>query len=343
LWGLGEVRVKILYCGPMSRWSTTEARRRAFLELGHRVVPIDLLTHLGDGLLKKIQAHLLMGPGITSYNREIARRAQAEKPDIVWLDTGAEVWPDTVEALRSTGALVLSYNSDYLKYREYAWRHYLKAVTLYDVYVTTNELNVQILRQKGARKVVRAEFAYDPEIHTPPKLSQEDMDRFGSEAAFMGHWEPAYEEEVRHLHQAGLQTKVWGGDWRKARDKGLVREVWQHPPTVWGQEYVKALAASGIGLGVLSKWNHNQSASRTFEVPAVGGFLLAERTPDHLSYYEEGKEAEFFSTPQEMVEKARYYSGHEEERKEIADAGHRRCVTAGYTHGDRVKQILESL
>jgi spore maturation protein CgeB len=67
---------------------------------------------------------------------------------------------------------------------------------------------------------------------------------------------------------------------------------------------------------------------------------LADRTEEHLSLFEEGVEAEFFSTDEEFVDKARYYSDHEQERLKIAEAGRRRCLRSGYSYDDRIRQIL---
>ena len=335
--------MKILYCGPLGPWNTTEARRRALIDLGHEVVSVDLLSHLNSGLIGKIQSHLLVGPGVASYNRKIEELGWALKPDLVWLDTGAQVRPGAVKALRSTGATVMSYNSDYLRFNRHARRHFLNSVPLYDIHVNTNEMNVTILQERGAKKVIRAEFAYDPEIHRPIELTREEASTLGSEVVFVGHWEPATERLILLLRESGISVKVWGTSWRKARNKRELSGVLQDPPAVFGQDYAKAIAASKIALGLLSKWNHNRSTLRTFEIPAMGGFLLAERTGDHLSYFEEGREAEYFGTPGELVEKAKYYLEHEDQRMEIARAGHERCTKSGYSNKDRVQAILASL
>jgi hypothetical protein len=55
------------------------------------------------------------------------------------------------------------------------------------------------------------------------------------------------------------------------------------------------------------------------------------RTPQHLESYVEGREAEFFETPDELVRKARFYLDNDAERKAIAHAGHDRCVGDQYT------------
>src|SRR5262249_55067134 len=114
---------------------------------------------------------------------------------------------------------------------------------------------------------------------------------------------------------------------------------------VYGEEYVKRLAGARIGLCVLSKWSENttHSASRTFEIPAIGSLFLAERTPDHLRYYQDGDEAVFFDSLDELVSKTRELVASEPKRAEIAQRGHARCWTSGYTHKDRVEATLRLL
>ncbi len=333
--------MRILYTGRLTAWTTTEARMRALAGLGHTVIPLDALPYLrrGPRLLASAQIHLLAGPNITAYNRALYLVVERERPDLVWVDSGVFVQPGTLRRVRNiTGAFLLHYHSDDIEHDRRWYRLYLAGVGGYDLHVTTNEHNIPRLRQMGAPKVIRGEFGFDPVLDRPVELTEADRACYGSDLTFIGHWEPTTEALILALRGAGFTLRVWGGEWYQARDRRL-----RATTTIYGEQYVKALASAKICLCFLSKWNRNQSAGRTFEIPAIGRFLLAERTKDHESYYVEGQEAEFFEGQDELLTKAGLYLTDPERREKIARAGHARCLASGYSHKDRVRQILEQV
>ncbi|MEK6709657.1 MAG: glycosyltransferase [Nitrospinota bacterium] len=337
--------MRILYTGPFAVGSLTEARRKALIALGHEVIGLDVLPYLNGvpKLFRKAQIHSLVGPGVRAYNRAILKLAGDSGPEMIYVDNGAYLWPGTVAALRESKARMVHYTSEYFGIRRYWYRHFLKAVHLYDAHVLTFPPSRTFLEERGARKILFTEFGYDPDLHRPPVLTPEEKTRCQADAVFVGHWEPATEAMIRTLREHGVDAKVWGPGWRRARslpDRRAIRPV-------YGEEYVKLLASAKICLCFLNKqcddFPNKYSASRTFEIPAIGSFLLAERTEQHRSYYTEGEEAEFFGPPGEMVEKAKHYLAHEEEREAIARAGHERCLRSGYTHVDRMRRVLQDL
>ena len=82
---------------------------------------------------------------------------------------------------------------------------------------------------------------------------------------------------------------------------------------------------------------------RTVEIPACQGFLLTERTDEQLGLFEEGKEAEFFGSNEELLRKIKYYLAHPEERKRIAVAGRERCLRSGYSNQEQLKWALSQV
>lgn len=79
---------------------------------------------------------------------------------------------------------------------------------------------------------------------------------------------------------------------------------------------------------------------RVFETLSTGSFLLTNWLPTLGEIFEDGKHLVTYKTLDEMVEKAKYYLDHDEEREKIAAAGHAEFMSK-HTYKHRVETILE--
>lgn len=83
--------------------------------------------------------------------------------------------------------------------------------------------------------------------------------------------------------------------------------------------------------------------TRTFEIPACGGFLLTGKPDEDLSeYYTAGKEVEVYSSLSELKAKCQYYLNNEEARRAIAKAGYERTVKE-HTYVRRFAEIFKQM
>jgi len=122
----------------------------------------------------------------------------------------------------------------------------------------------------------------------------------------------------------------------------------KHPPSrmklehlpLYGDDFARACNSFKINLCFLRKINRDLQTTRSVEIPACGGFMLAERTTEHLELFKEGEEAEFFDSQEELLDKCQYYLRHESQRLRIASNGLRRCIESGYSNEKRLEQIL---
>ena len=112
---------------------------------------------------------------------------------------------------------------------------------------------------------------------------------------------------------------------------------------VYADDYARALTGARIGIGFLRQTWPDQHTTRTFEIPACGSLLLADRTEEHQALFEEGAEAEFFSSEAELVDKAKHYAGNETARRRIAEAGRRRCLSSGYAYVERLASAMAAV
>ena len=136
---------------------------------------------------------------------------------------------------------------------------------------------------------------------------------------------------------------MWGGGWSDWAKRHRHPNLRVGGRDLWGERCTQAICSFEINLGFLRKLNRDLQTTRSVEIPACGAFLLAERTAEHLEMFVEGREAEFFNTPHELLEKCRYYLSHTQSRLEIAAAGRDRCARSGYSYDAQVNQALQHL
>lgn len=80
---------------------------------------------------------------------------------------------------------------------------------------------------------------------------------------------------------------------------------------------------------------------RTFEIMGSGSFCLTSWIPTIEEVFEDGKHLVLYRSMDEMVDKAKYYLAHDEERENIARAGYEE-VMKNHTIDKRVEKILEA-
>ncbi len=354
--GLVSPKLKILYVGRLGPGETCLQRMIALEDLGHDVTGINAAI-ANTALwwrLKKLPGQISyrlfrMGWGpfplfdVESVNKDIRCAIRDETWDVLWIDKGLTVYPGTLRQVkrRRPDCRIVGYSPDDMYQRRNQSKQFLQDLPWYDVFFTTKSYNVKELESLGCPRVLFIENGFDPRTHRPIALTPEERSRLGGALGFVGSWEEDRESRVFRLAEAGFSVRVRGAGWKQCRRR--------HPNVrlelvdLYGDDYAKAICASDINLCFLRKANRDLQTTRSIEIPACGAFMLAERTDEHRQLFEEGREAEFFASDDELVTKARYYCDHPEERNRIAVAGRQRCLASGYSNQDRLKAMLLSL
>lgn len=338
------VRLSIAYVGTPS--GTCVQRARALQELGHLVTFIPAESPGSRGWryqLYRLLRRLRPAPDLLGSNRRLLSLARAGGIDLVWVDKGLSIRPETLRRVRERlpKVRIVSYSPDDMLNPLHQSPAYLSAVPEYDLHVTTKSYNVEELKGLGARDVLFVDNAYDPRTHRPMELSAEDRRRFGTGVGFIGIYEEERAEMMLRLASAGIRVVVHGPDWAHLGGSNpnlVLGESWLED-----ENYARAVNATRVNLGFLRKGNRDLQTTRSVEIPACGGFLLAERTAEHQRLFREGVEAEFFEGFEELLRKCRYYLEHEDDRRRIAAAGLRRCVDGGYSNRSRLAGVIDHL
>lgn len=335
----------ILYVGQLWEGATSYDRLRALRELGCSLLEFDVSEYLVPrSRIESILAHHLnYGRAINELNRDLLEFAYKQETNIthIWIDKGKWITPETLQQLRScTGAMLVHYSLDpQLVFNRS--RQFTGSIPHYDVLFTTKRFELDLYLQVGAAHVYLVDQSYDHTRFFPRALSAEDQRKYGSDLCFIGHHEDHYGSCLSAALQSKCQARVWGPGWRSQAAAYRWGKQCVPEEAVWGEQYPIALNGAKIALGLLTKRYQETTTTRTFEIPACGTFMLAERTDDHLRLFEEGIEAEFFASAEELVDKVRYFLAHPNERAHIALAGYNRCLQSGYSNVHRMRQALD--
>jgi hypothetical protein len=306
---------------------------------------VDESSFVGSGgtLLHRI-SHRVLGsspPGHRALNRALIEHARRFRPELVLICKGSNVCPATLACIKDeTGAVLVNYATDDPFNPVVNSRDLVESVPLYDLYACTKRSIMADVRRAGCSEVVYVPFGYKPSVHFPERpATSEEAERFHLDMVFIGGGDSDRFHYLRTLVRAipTLQLHLYGGYWD--RDPVLAR---YHRGFTFGRGFRLAVGGAKIALNLVRRANRDGHVMRTFEIPACGGFMLAERTEEHLEVFAEDLESAYFDSVDELVDKARYYLAYPTERRRIAAAGHCRVTNGGHTYGHRLAQIAKA-
>lgn len=357
--------MKILFLGAISDGQTSQMRMRALERLGHDVRGVDTITPWlsATWFQRQAQRRLQRGSVIDLINQRVLAAARAFRPNLVWAEKQEYLEVATLAELRKLGCRLVHFTPD--PYFSLPWKRTAlmdQAMGQFDVLIYCKAYERRDYEGLG-RPIVYMPLGYSDEVHRP--VASNDP-HWACDVGFLGGWEPRREHMLRSVATSSARLKIWGYAWDFLQDghwtlrrqivlkqlagkdnfrircDPLLAAAYQGGE-VYSDDYAKALSGAYIGLGFLRKVCPDQHTTRTFEIPACGSMLLADRTDEHQGFFDEGKEAEFFSSSDELLDKLDFYSSNERARMRVAAAGLTRCITGRYAYIHRVQDALSEV
>ena len=348
-------RLKILYVGPDYPGSNGTCLRDAFLELGHEVKTVDAQQLISApktvwGMTRQTLCGRPSTHEVALLNDTIVREARSFRPDMNFYVQARYVLPEVLQETSLHGPNLAYFNDDMFNPRNQSFT-FFEGIKRINCILTTKSYNVSEFHLAGAPSAMYVSNAYDPKIHYPAKPSPEEKTYYEGDIAFLGTFRPVRADFLAKIAALtnGLRFNIWGGGWHKMdrptywHKKGAWRDLRScvRMRELWCSAMGKAIQSNKIILGLLNHANRDLHTSRSFEIPACGGFMLAERTAEHQQYFEEDKEAVYFGSIEELFDKIRYYMAHETERLGIAKAGYERCLRSPYRYIDKARLAIQ--
>ena len=339
--------MRVLLVGSQRYPMYAPAWARGLRELGVEVTIWDWTDCLSSGLLGRLERRFFIGPGVARVKHELICKAVESAPDIILLYALPAIDVSTVKVLAKKHWVSGYHNDDPFGAHSNApgmraWKRVLPFFHSHHVFRKKNLVEYQGC---GVKRVKELHHFFLPWLHKKIRIPQDHKEQYGSEIVFVGHAEPdARMGFLTALVGAGLPVSVYGGSklWRKYLPARLRSELTPIRP-VYGDDYVRTIVGAKICLAFFSRANRDDYTTRVFEIPAMGGFLMCERTPLMQEFYREDVEAAMFSSKEELVEKCGWYLQHDSERQQVATAGRKRCLEDGHDAVSRMRQWLQDM
>lgn len=327
------------------------------------------LVHMGHDVVYVDTGALHATLGREGLERRLVDVARAERPDLAFFVLFKdEIGTAALDRLRDLCPTVNWFCDDHWRLASFSRRY----APHFDRVVTTARSALPRYEAAGIGGVIKSQWACNHYLYRPPPGAAPRWD-----VTFVGQPHGNRRELLDWLRRQGTEVHAWGHGWPAGRlgqeemirvfaesriNLNLVNVAARRPPreaarllldTLTGdrrtadgavdREHAGLRAAVVVVRETLAgQAAREQIKGRNFEIPGCAGFQLSAPAEDLADYFVPGREIAMFRGRRELLDRLRYYLAHEEERRRIAEAGHRR-VLAAHTWVHRFTDIFATL
>ena len=254
-------------------------------------------------------------------------------PDIVVVFKGNFV---KLSTLNRTNAIKVHYHPDDSSNLVNRTQIFNATESFYDIHFTSKRHNINEIEKRTGRRVFFIWYAYDERWHF--RVNPLSFENHEFKVGFIGHMRINRKDLIIKVAKLyGKNFAITGNKWKRIH--GLSRLATITPPS-YGKAFSAFVATAPLQLGLLNSDNRDQHTARSFEVPASGGLLLAEDTPEHREIFFSDSNALFFKTPEDLLEKITWVNANPVSAATIAENGYQHIRRNANTWKDRSLEML---
>lgn len=341
-------REPLMVCAaPFWSGSTGAGLVAGFRAQGWLVQEVDIRNFTGQPgrgtagrLVFKVQQKL----ALEAYRRQIVEDCRILKPDVFLTVKGAELAPDLISEISAMGIATVNFYPDY----HFDYANFDQAtIERYDHFVTTKSFQLEWLRERRGSKATHfVAHGYADAVHRPI-LRQVESSDYRADVGYAGNHSRHKADLLDALlvHRPATELLVTGPNWRNLDSRSRIAD---HLDGLDRRNlaFAEFLQRSRINLafhyGKAANGWEDLVSTRSFEIPACGGFMLHIDNPEIREYYRVGEEIDVFSSAEEMADKVEFYLANDSVRQRICTAGHARAVP-NYGCAKRAGEVLAKI
>jgi spore maturation protein CgeB len=300
--------------------------------------PLMFQEYYNSSLLNKILFRAGNKRIYNDINVQLKQCISHFKPDVILVFKGMEIFPSTLNWASKQKIMLINYNPDnpfIFSGRGSGNVNITKSIPLYNLHLTyDSEVKRRIDDQFGIQvKLLPFGFEIEPTLYDECCKETEI-----NKVCFVGNPDRLRAKLINKLASEGLKIDVYGNGWNSyIKERGIKSFEF-----ISGEEFWKTLRKYRVQLNFMRIHNPSSHNMRTFEVPAVGGILLAPDTKDHRNYFTVGKEIFIYNDTSSCVQEAKnLLSLTDNEVKAIRKSARDRSITSKYTYQKRSDDLFQ--
>jgi hypothetical protein len=214
---------------------------------------------------------------------------------------------------------------------------FLKALPKYDQVFSPRRSNLDDLARLGCLQVSYLPFAYSPNLHFPEPIDGiEKKSPLVVDVLFVGGADRDRISYIAPIIKAGFTVGLYGGYWERFSETRSAAMGHADPTTVR-----QAVRRAKLCLCLVRRANRDGHVMRSYEIPAMGGCVLAEDTVEHREIFgDDNQTVAYFKSIPQLIDKIRGLVGNHKERHRLSQASYHLIVQGRNTYADRLRTML---
>ncbi|MES2732320.1 MAG: glycosyltransferase [Bacteroidota bacterium] len=336
--------MKVLVVGSDKIFAIENCYVKYLKELGVEVNQFSAQSIFYDYYQKNILNKLIFKAGLSSVyikiNQLFKQAVENFQPDVIWVFKGMEIFPESLQWASNKKIKLVNYNPDnpfLFSGKGSGNQNVTKSIPLYDMHFTYNLAIKKKMEDDYYLATAFLPFGFDISEALYDECSkQEEVIK----ACFLGNPDKKRAFFVEALAAEGIEMDIYGNDWSKFVHHPKINIF----PPVYGNELWKVLRRYRLQLNLMRIHNEDSHNMRTFEVPGIGGILVAPNTPEHRFFFVDRKEVFLYEDVKHCTKLMQeLLSLSPTKALQIRQQARQRSENSGYSYKERAEHALKQM
>ena len=277
-------------------------------------------------------------------NKIFLKQVRDFRPDYILVFKGSEISYRSIKIVRKLNIKILNYNLDHpFKYfSKGSGNKFVKeSIPYYNYHITYSKEIKKQLKEIYKINAFYLPFGYELEESEFQQLKLKSSNSEVLRACFIGNPDTHRAEIIDKLVNDKIKIDVYGKDWKNFLKGNSYLRIFDQ---VNDELYWKNLAKYRVQLNIFRPHNYNSHNMRTFEVPAIGGVMIAPKSFEHSLFFDQNSDCFFYSDYENLskkIKKILKMSYHE--INNIRKNAREKSVKNKYSYYHLTKQLLTYL